>query len=178
VTAVMPRQRRVTTVMRQFTFQIFHFFFIEKEPLHPDGKSVNLSEAAIVDELARKSGGAVGRAVHLGDRWEAPLRGGTSRLVYFLMARCACQRGRAAARARAHLRFIVRLACRPALSQHGIDDLLELVRILLPRHLSVGHGTHSCRRKHSAHQRCEAAQLNCNRSAQAPAPLSLQVCRP
>ena len=61
-----------------------HFFFIEKEPLHPDGKSVNLSEAAIIEELVRKSGGAVGRAVHLGDRWEAPLRGGTSRLVYYL----------------------------------------------------------------------------------------------
>lgn len=60
-----------------------HFFFIDKEPLHPDGKG-RLSEAAIIDLLARKSGGAVGPAVHLGDRWEAPLRGGTSRLVYFL----------------------------------------------------------------------------------------------
>ena len=59
-----------------------HFFFIDKEPLHPEGK--RLSEAAIIDLLARNSGGAVGPAVHLGDRWEAPLRGGSSRLVYLL----------------------------------------------------------------------------------------------
>ena len=45
---------------------------------------MRLTEAAIIEELVRKSGGAVGPAVHLGDRWEAPLRGGTSRLVYYL----------------------------------------------------------------------------------------------
>jgi hypothetical protein len=60
-----------------------HFFFIDKHPLHQESK-MRLTEAAIFEELVRKSGGAVGPAVHLGDRWEAPLRGGTSRLVYYL----------------------------------------------------------------------------------------------
>jgi 2OG-Fe(II) oxygenase superfamily len=61
-----------------------HFIFIDKEPLHPDNKVVSRTEAEIIDELTRSSGGVVGPATHLGDGWEAPLRGGKSLLVYYL----------------------------------------------------------------------------------------------